>query len=284
MTSVKLFSDFVPESVEEGSVRNLDNGAKIVYLNHGSDRSPVILQTATLRTIKGIEDNNFGDGPTKYTMELALAPEDAEYQKLAAFDHRIVDIASTSKQKWLKTKNGSTPNRALLEELYTPTLRIPRDKETGQVSDRWPPTFRVTIPQRRDTGGFDIEVWDSSKNKVDINEFITSGQSRNAHITVIVRCTGIWVGGGKFGTSWKAQQILVHTAGRASTLNSFAFVNPERLIDPPALGGASGSGSGGGGFTAPPPPVPAATATATAPAAAKTQAEDDDDEYIDDSD
>jgi hypothetical protein len=268
MSAVKLFADFVPETVEDGSVRNLDNGAKIVFLNHGADHSPIILQTATLRTIKGVECNDFGDGPSKHTMELALAPEDAEYKKLEAFDARIIDLAATSKQKWLKTKSGSTPNVALLHELYTPSLRIPRDKETGKVSDRWPPTFRVTIPKSRDTGALDVEIWDSNKKKIDADVFLSSGMSRNAHLTVIVRCTGIWVGGGKFGTSWKAQQILVHTAGRSSTLSSFAFLHPEKLTDP------------ADGFVEPPPPASDKGKDKSKDGAGD---DEDDDEYIDDS-
>lgn len=262
MSSLQLFKDFDPSSVDEGSVRSMDNRAKIVYLNHGPDKCPIILQTTTLRSIKGIENNDYGDGPTKYTMELALSPDDAEYQKLAEFDQRIIDIAATSKQKWINTKNGSVPNRELLEELYTPTLKIPRDKQTGEVSDRWPPTFKVTIPQRRDTGEFDLELWDSSKNKIDVKNFITSGSSRNAQMTVIVKCTGVWVGGGKFGTTWKAHQILVHAAGRQS-IGSFAFINPESLLDRTTSG-----------------VLP--QLERQAPAAAPE--EDDGDEYIDDSD
>jgi hypothetical protein len=228
MSSVKLFSEFDTSSVEEGSVRNLDNGAKIVFLNHGPDKSPIILQTATLRTIKGIEANDFGDGPTKYTMELALSPDDEEYKKLQALDDKIVDLAFQSKQKWLKSKTGGTySSKEMVKDKYTPTLRIPRDKE-GRVTDRWPPTFRVTIPQDRNTGTFNVEVWDSKRRRVNVNDFVA--QSRNAQVTVIARCTGIWVAGNAFGVSWKAQQILVHTSGR-SNIASFAFIGADKLLD-----------------------------------------------------
>ena len=216
MSAVKLFSECDASSVEEGSVRNLDNGAKIVFLNHGAERSPVILQTATLRTIRGIEANDFGDGPTKHTMELALAPEDAEYKKLGELDEAIVNLAFNSKQKWLKSKTGAAYSSIdMVRDKYTPTLRIPRDKE-GNVSDRWPPTFRVTIPQDRNTGAFNVEVWDSKRRRVDPRAFME--QSRNAQVTVIARCTGIWVAGNAFGVSWKAQQILVHSSARLPSL------------------------------------------------------------------
>lgn len=263
MSAVRLFSDFSPGSVDEGSARTLDNGAKIVFLNHGPDRMPLMLQTTPLRTIKGVEKNDFGDGPVKYTMELALAPDDVEYQKLKEFDERILELASTSKQKWIKSKSGAAYNHDMLKELYTPTLKIPRDKD-GNVKDNWPPTFKVTIPQSRDNGSFDVEVWDSKKHKVKMEDFMNT--SRNAYVTVIAKCTGIWVSGGKFGTSWKAQQILVMSSGR-SNIESFAFINADKLLeeaDDPS--------------SAPPP----ALEGNRAPAA--PQAADDDDEYLDDSD
>lgn len=270
MTAVRLFSEFDPSTLEEGSVRNLDNGAKIVFLNHGADRTPVILQTATLRTIKGIEANDFGDGPTKHTMELALSPDDAEYHRLAEMDEAIVNLAFGSKQKWLKSKTGAAYSSIdMVRDKYTPMLRVPRDKE-GNVSDRWPPTFRVTIPVDRNTGDFNVEVWDSKRRRMAPKDFI--GQSRNAQVTVIARCTGIWVAGNAFGVSWKAQQILVHASGR-SNLGSFAFLGAEKLLDDDAVEQ--------GDDTPAPPPAPAPDA---APPLSAPPAADDGDEYLEDSD
>eukprot|EP00873_Tetraselmis_striata_P043788 jgi/Tetstr1/464052/TSEL_008857.t1 len=269
MSVVKLFSEFDPSSIEEGSVRSLDNGAKIVYLNHGPERSPVILQTATLRTIKGIEANDFGDGPTKHTMELALTPDDHEYKVLAEMDEKVVDLAFNSKQKWLKSKTGAAySSKDMVRDKYTPALRIPRDKE-GNVTDRWPPTFRVTIPTDRNTGAFNVEVWDSKRRRMDVHDFVS--QSRNAHVTVIARCTGIWVAGNAFGVSWKAQQILVNSSGR-SNIGSFAFIGADKLLDEDA------AGEGETVTAAPMAAAPAAASGGPAPE------DNNDDEYLDDSD
>ncbi|AUF82306.1 hypothetical protein TetV_214 [Tetraselmis virus 1] len=268
MSSLKLFNDFVPQSVEEGSVRPMDDGRKIVFLNHGSDRTPIMLQTSVLRTIKGLEANDF-NGVTKYTMELALTPDDVEYQKLKEFDERIIDLAANSKNKWITTKNGSVPTKEFLQEVYSPSLKIPRDKNTGEVSDRWPPTFKINLPQKYGTSEFDFELWDSNRQRMNIMDFISSGQSRNAQVTVILRCSGIYTSGKGFGTTWKAQQILVHSTGRAN-IGSFAFLNAERILDnsayPPAAPTLGASSAGTSSYSAP-APVPV-----------------DEDEYIDDSD
>jgi hypothetical protein len=80
--------------------------------------------------------------------------------------------------------------------LYTPALRIP---DTGKK-----PTIRVTVPEK------DVEVVDSDDKKIPTDRFLRSGMSKDAKLTVILRCTGIWIRGSKFGTSWKAVRILVH--------------------------------------------------------------------------
>lgn len=234
---VQRFADFDPSTISEGSVRSLDNGAKIVFLNHcpGNDAglTPIVLQTNERRTIKGIEQNDFGDGPSKYTLELALDQSDDEYKKLDDMDNAIVDLAFNSGSKWLRSKSGSTYSKDMIREKYTPSLRIPRDKE-GNVTDRWPPTFRMSIPQDKTTGDFLIEVWDETSGetiKVPPKDFAAS--SRNSRLTVIARCTGIWVAGNSFGVSWKAQQILVHSSGRSS-LGSFAFIKTNSKPPRPA--------------------------------------------------
>lgn len=227
---VKMFSDFRPETITEGSFRSLDNGAKIVFLNHKPDddacQCPILLQTFERRTIKGVETSDFGDGPTKHTIELALDPDDAEYKKLAEMDDAIVNLAFQSGGKWLRSKSGAAYNSLdMVRDKYTPTLRIPRDKD-GNVTDRWPPTFRLTVPQDRQTGDFTVEVWDEKRNQIPPKEFIAN--SRNARVTVIAKCTGIWVAGNGFGVSWKAQQILVHSWGRGSNrIEPFAFIKTE---------------------------------------------------------
>ena len=243
MTSVVHFDAFAPETVHEHSVRALDNGAKIVWLTHTEERVPLVLQTAQLRTPMGIQSWDETDGSKRYTMELAMEPNDAMYKALDAFDHRMVTLAMEAKSKWLKTKNPN-PTRDVVEAMYTTALRLARDRETGEVTNRWPPVLRVKIPVKN--GAFECELWDSKRQAMDMNEFIKN--SRGSIVTAIVRCTGAWVTGRGFTTTWKAQQILVHNSS-SSALRSFAFLNPEKLVEEEAEGGPQ-----------PPPPRKAAPA------------------------
>ena len=189
MAVVKHFSDFSPVNVRERYAEARDlGGMQFVQLHH--DGSPILLQTGILRTVSGVsKDDKFG----KLRVSLVINQESIEFQKLQAFDARVLELAATS--KWLKTK---CPERdeAVIKELYTPTLRVPAtDKK---------PSIRVNFPEK------DVVVEDSDKKKIPTDLFLRSGMSKDARMTVILQCTGIWIRGSKFGTSWKVMRILIH--------------------------------------------------------------------------
>lgn len=224
-SQILLFSEFAPGTVRQDKIKKLDTGGKIVWLAHGEAREPITLQTGMLRTPSGIRENKrFDDSstsaPPKFSMELALDPADPEYAKLAEFDERMLTMAEEAKSNWVKLKYYDRNN---LENVYSPALRIPRDKDTGEHVDTWPPTLRVNIPYR--DGRFECPVYDVHQNELPIADFME--RSRNAQVTVIVRCTGVWIAAGRFGTTWKAQQVLVHAT--KAPLGRFAFITTPEI-------------------------------------------------------
>lgn len=301
MTAVTTFKDFNPDTVRESSnVRHLDTGGKMVWLSHTGSQpdassGPIILQTSQMRSPNGIRGWENDGAPTKYSMELVLDPAETEYKKLLEFDQKILDIACNTKNKWIKKAS-----KEVLDALYNPTVRVPRDKETDEVTDKWPITFKLTIPQR--DGAFACELWDNKRKMLDVAEFIKSGSGRNCLVTVIAQCTGIWVAGGKFGTTWKAQQILVHSSSNSS-LQSFAFIGGSGMVDASADDhdgendddafadkAASAETSKRLAFSAVPKSVPGARASqavqpSARPATPRKDADKEDEgEYLDDSD
>jgi hypothetical protein len=265
--SVSLFTDFDVASVCESGVKNLDTGGKIVWLSHGSgsNKGPIVLQTAVMRTPTGIREDRFkGDdkedtasgAPQKFAMELELT-DSLELEKLKAFDERIIAMALEAKGRWLSLKNY---DRGSLDNSFSNTVRVPRDKITREPSDKWPVTMKVGVPKRN--GTFQCEAWDLFQQPVGIEDFMERG--RNAQVTAIIRCTGVWTAAGRFGTTWKLQQLLVHST--KSVLNSFAFIGmraPE---------------------TTPQRPSALPSPEKAAPAASRAGPDDDDDEYLEDSD
>lgn len=280
MNTVTLFSDFDPSTVKPERVKKMDTGGKIVWLNHlgrssaggKPDKCPIILQTRVLRTPTGIRENKkFDDSnaPPKFSMELALDPSDVEHAKLQEFDERVLTLAEAAKSDWLNLKYYDRSN---LENVYSPALRAPRDP------DAWPTTLRVTVPRR--DGKFECPTYDIRRQQIDLDDFLD--MSRNAQVTVIVRCTGVWIAAGRFGTTWKAQQILVHSC--KASLTGFAFVPTPELeagaadeTELPISKKAPPADRASPAAAPPPPPPPPGHHHRTAE-------EFDDDDYLEDSD
>ena len=81
-------------------------------------------------------------------------------------------------------------------------IKYPKDKN-GEITTQWPPTFKFKLPFIN--GEYKFEMYDKSNKKIDPK----SVQTKGARAVAILKCNGIWLAGGKFGMSWKAEQIQI---------------------------------------------------------------------------
>lgn len=237
MSSVISYSDIQAENITASAVKSLDNGGKMVWINYAGaqGRVPLIMQTPVhLKAPYGISCWENESGPPKYSIELSLDGEEGEVfkNKLGEIDDKVLTLAMENGMSWFKKR----VDRSVAEALYTPSLRYSRDKETGEISDRYPPVFKATLQHRG--GKFMCEAYNMSKAPVDISALVGSSSMRGAAATAIVQCSGIWLAGGKFGMSWKVLQLLVKE--NATSLSPFAFIGgvsvPSDEDDAPTCG------------------------------------------------
>ena len=131
-------------------------------------------------------------------------------KNMQAFEEKIKKDAIINSKEWLgKTKLES----AVVEALWSPMLKYPKDKETNEPDYSRPPTLKVKIPYWE--GEFKgVEVYDQEKNilfppeesnDVDIQSLITKA----SNVATLIYCGGIWVANGKFGVTWKLFQAIV---------------------------------------------------------------------------
>jgi hypothetical protein len=95
---------------------------------------------------------------------------------------------------WFKKKHSQD----VVEALMTPLIKLPKDK------DKYPPTFKISLPMRDGRPMFD--TYDHSKQEVDFAGIDFKG----AEVVVIMRCNGVWLAGGKYGCTFRAEQIKVY--------------------------------------------------------------------------
>ena len=220
MDSICSPSDISVNDVKVGALKTLSNGGKMAFLSHKEKQ--MFIQTPEQYAPFGVNAyTNDDTGLTKYTLELSFRNmEDREnlqtFMKfLTDMDELVINTAFENSQTWFKKKYS---NKAVLEELYTSCLKPSRDKETGELDNKYPTRVKVSLPHR--DGSFKLEAYDKQENEVDLNVVKTKG----AKFVCILQCGGVWVAGGKFGLSWKVVQLQVTPP---SNISGFSIKNVE---------------------------------------------------------
>ena len=217
--TITLSKDFDINNLSFSDVKVLENGGRLVYVSYR--KAPLLLQTPVMKAPFGLSkwDSNDSKANAKYTLDLSFQGAEgsnslAAFQKvLETIDERMVTECFANAGTWMKGKKISS--REIVEALYTPVLKYAKDKETGEVSDKYPPTIKLSVPFK--DGAFACDVYDNKKQLADLNAMETKG----AKVTAIVQCTGVWQAAGRYGLSWKIIQMRVQPS--ATHLKSYAF-------------------------------------------------------------
>lgn len=224
MESIILPANLEVSSVSYSAPRTLDNGGRSIYVS--LNRSPIVLQTPEMVAPYGISNwNDDGKGPDKYSLDLSFKGKEGRenlntfFEKMVALDKKLVRDGVDNSMTWLKKKYNSVD---VVEALYTPMVKYAKDKTTGEITDKYPPTFKLKIPFNN--GSFQCEVYDTKRNSLNLRDLIDNGSLKGAKVTAIIQCLGIWVAGGKYGCSWKVLQMRV---SMPQAIKGYAFKELE---------------------------------------------------------
>lgn len=207
--NIILPNDFALSKINYGQVKKLDNGGKSIYIKYGGD--PLIMQLPEMSAPFGLSKWT-GDGKTKYTLDLSFAGKDQRpvlqkfFDNIGGLDKKLITDAIENSPTWFNKKYSSFE---VVEALYTPMLKYAKDKATGEITDKYPATFKMNMPLSKDGSSFDCEVYDAKCNRMDIMALEEKGGIKGARVSAIVQCLGIWIAGSKFGCSWKVIQMQV---------------------------------------------------------------------------
>jgi len=204
-----------------GAPKTLDNGGKSIYVSHKG--KPLIIQTPEMTvpfSMSRWNADKSSDAAVKYSVELSFkgVEDNVSKQKfkelLANMDAEFIKQGMENSSAWFK-KTYKTPE--VVEALYTHVLKFPKDKETGEITDKYPPTFRINIPFK--DGKISCPVYDNNKELIELSDI-----DKGSKVTAIMQCLGLWVAGGKFGCSWKVVQLRVVAP---AAIRGFAFRDVE---------------------------------------------------------
>ena len=235
-SNVVQTTNFNTANITFSPPKSLDSGAKTAYLNY--DGRSLIAQTASMNIPYGI--NKFDkNGPVKYSVDLSFrGAEDgsnkkmkAFYDMIAALDEYMIDQGVKNSQLWFREKLG----REVVKRFYTPMVRISKDANGNPKP--YPPTFKVSLKQRRGSEAFEVQVYDENKqpyldgegNPAPVSNVLVKG----AQVTCLIQCTGVWFAGtSKYGLSWKVVQI--RTDSIPESMNGCGFADEDEDGDVPS--------------------------------------------------
>ena len=148
---------------------NAHNG-KQVFINY--DNGPLYLQTPRMHCPFGLSRFGESEADWKYSLDLSFRGLDRNpsiqgfYEAFQKFDAQLINESVTQSQAWFKKKSQSVE---VSKALYTPQIRVARDKETGEPNDEFPPTFKIKLPWR--DGNFQFKAYKTNREEIPQEEF-----------------------------------------------------------------------------------------------------------------
>tara|TARA_Y100000385_G_scaffold49592_1_gene46296 strand:- start:4233 stop:5096 length:864 start_codon:yes stop_codon:yes gene_type:complete len=189
----------------------MKSGAKSVYVNYSG--SKINIQTPVMNIPYGVNDNQKfikddpkrKDEPPKYDITVSFKGIDENpkikvfHDKMKELEEKIIDDAFANRLAWFKNNYGG--NKDTVSNMFSNIIKHDKDKETGEVVNKYPPTFKAKIPYNPLESKFEFDSYDMDNKEVDFTEYVSNLKGGRAQF--IIQLNGIWFSAGMFGCSWK---------------------------------------------------------------------------------
>jgi hypothetical protein len=203
---------FNADNIRFSAPKANSSGGKSVGILNKLTNSGIRISTP-LMTTWGASDY---EGNQKFEMSLQFPnkdypSEDAEtfLQNMVALENKIKADALANSKDWFGKVHK---NAEVVDALYSPMLKYPKDKSTGEPDLTRAPTLKVKLPIWE--GVWKCEVYDEDGVKLFPNpsnpcvtplDLLTKGLK----VATLIQCGGLWFANGKFGVTWKLIQVVV---------------------------------------------------------------------------
>ena len=224
-----------------GKTRVNKSGGKNVPLRNAATKKTLYLSTPLMLTW-GVNENDFnGDGKFNYDMSLQFPREqDSNFNDatkgflagLKELEAQIKADAIVNSKDWF---NKSKMSAEVVDALWSPMLKYPKNQATGEPDTTRYPTLRIKLPYWDEQ--FTCELYDTSGQQVFPDEssddtpkdLVKKGQN----VALVIECGGIWFANGKFGVTWRLlQAVLQPKAGlRGKCHIALDGATKQRLVD-----------------------------------------------------
>tara|TARA_Y100000389_G_scaffold201500_1_gene244371 strand:- start:7070 stop:7819 length:750 start_codon:yes stop_codon:yes gene_type:complete len=189
---------------------------QIAYVNYKS--KPLVIQTPSMKCPYGLSHFTADGERSKYSLDLSFGGNSKNIgtlkEVLESIDEKVLDESTKKSLAWFKKKSQS---RDVSQALYTSSVKVAT--ENGEPTDKYAPTFKTKVPNY--DGKFKVQCYDDEKkplDNTDMSSLIPKGQA----VRALVKLSGVWFAGGKFGITWELQQLKLTPR---SQIKDYAFAD-----------------------------------------------------------
>ena len=99
--------------------------------------------------------------------------------------------------------------------MFTPTVKVYIDPESGEPTGRYPPSFGFKV-KKKEAARFNVVVYTEDKftksilmTRMEMIYMEFNKCLKNSQVKGLFKCDFVWHSPGKFGCTWSAQQLRV---------------------------------------------------------------------------
>jgi len=190
------------------------SGGKNIAILNSKMRKNTMLSTPLMLTWGMSEYKD--DKTNEVSYELSLQFPNSDYpdkdgevflEKMREFEAKIKADAVTNCKDWFNKQKMSAE---VVDALWTPMLKYPKNKESGEFDYARAPTLRVKVPYWE--GDWKIELYDMEQRQLWPSEELDSPTDlipKLTRVACVIQCGGIWFANGKFGITWRLSEAAV---------------------------------------------------------------------------
>ena len=217
MTTAQIvnISNYNPEEdISYAKIKINPSGGKNIAIINSKTRKTTMLSTPLMLTWGMSEFIDEKTGKKVYDLSLQFPnvnyPDEAGeafLQKMIKFEQKIKADAIVNSREWFDKPRMS---HDVVEALWSPMLKYPKNKTTRETDYTMAPTFRIKVPYW--DGEFKTEIYDFNKNQLWPSETASTPLEyvpKFTRIACVLQCGGIWFAAGRFGVTWKLFQAVV---------------------------------------------------------------------------
>ena len=189
-------------------------GGKSIGILNSSSMKGLYLRTPLMLTWGVNEFVDEASGRKTYDMSLQFPKEEYNNESvqkfldnMSAFENRIKADAITYSKEWM---NKAKMSSEVIDALWNPMVKYPKDPNTGDADRTRPPTLRIKIPVWE--GEWTCELDDMEQKTLfpnDLGLFPPDLIAKATNVATVIQCGGLWFANGKFGVTWKLVQAVV---------------------------------------------------------------------------